>query len=188
MGEKRSQINIRLSPEQKDRWDEYVDQDGRYNTLAGLVRAAVESEIQSEDDGQQAAPGLQNDIGEIQAAVDEIRTDVAWLREQQQEDVDISDLAQDIYDELEVLPEPKDVEVPADVDDSQEHLHHQAALLVIQPEGSDEPASPQTASDIAERVGTSPGRVHDAIDYLEEQFLPVVGVEIDGELHYFKEE
>lgn len=76
--------------------------------------------------------------------------------------------------------------------DQDEYQRRMGAMTIVQPddaqEATDEGRSPQTARAIAERVDTSPKRVHDAIDHLQDQFLPVIEVELDGEVHYFKEE
>lgn len=122
------------------------------------------------------------DIQDLQDEVSEIRRDVAWLREQEQEEVDISDLAQDVYDELEPLPESGG-SVGGDVSPEK-----QAALTVITPDDTEDERYPQTAQALAERLDTKAKRVEDAIAHLEDQFLPVVAVELNGERHYFKED
>lgn len=43
------QVNIRLSDEQKDRWEEYVDESREYSTLSDLIRTSVEREISDVD-------------------------------------------------------------------------------------------------------------------------------------------
>lgn len=54
------------------------------------------------------------------------------------------------------------------------------AKASIDPEHT-EMKSPQTAAVIADRIGTSPQRIEDAIDYLVDQSLPVTTVEYEGE-------
>lgn len=90
---------------------------------------------------------------------------------------------------LEPLPEPPEpVEVPADVDmDYEEYQRLLQAQMVVDPEDANE-RRPQTAAAIADRLDTTPQRVEDAIDHLEDQFLPVVAIDYDGRRHYFKTE
>lgn len=45
----KKQINVRLSDEQKGRWEEYVDENREYSTLSDLIRTSVEREISDVD-------------------------------------------------------------------------------------------------------------------------------------------
>lgn len=184
------QINLRAGAEQKARWEAYVEEAGRYNSLSELIRASVEAEISDQGtEHPDLNPALGNDVREIHEDLDTVRKNVAWLRAQFQEDVDISDLAQAVFDELEPLPTvTRPIQVPDDVDmGADAYRQHLQIRSVVDPEHADNP-SPQTAAAIAERLDTSPQRVEDAIAHLEEQFLPVTVIEYDGERHYFREE
>lgn len=44
----RPQINLRVSNEQKSRWEQYVNESPEYDTLTDLIRISVEREIASE--------------------------------------------------------------------------------------------------------------------------------------------
>lgn len=188
MGEK-AQINFRVDASQKEEWEEFIDESGRFSSLSGLIRAAVEKEIsdgQAEEIAQN--PALSSDVNELKENIERIENDVRWLRRQQQDEVDISDLAQEVFDTLETLPDPPSSYLPEEVEDAQTFRRKEAARMVIQPANEDESPSPQTAKAIADQLDIEPGDVRDAIDHLQEQFLPVVGVKIDGQTHYFKEE
>lgn len=175
-----TRIHVRVSPGQKKKWKEYVQETDRYRSLADLVRMAVENEIEGEEPAEQTSPGLESDLDELQAAVESIKGDVSWLKEQQKEEIDMSNISQDVFDALEPLPQPQDG-VPDDMD-----AQLFAARMVIHPD--QETTKPQRVKDIAERVDASPSDVEDAISHLKEQYLPVVEVEIDGQQHFFKEE
>lgn len=194
MGEK-AQINLRVDEAQKEDWEEYIAEQGRFSSLSELIRASVEAEIsedQSSNDG--AAPGLANDLQTVKQDLERVRKDVQWLREQEQDAVDVSELAQEVFDALEPLPSPASpVDVPVGIDmDKQEYRRKRAAESVIQPADSEEAAesgaNPQTARALGERVNATPEQVRDAIEHLEDQFLPVVSVEVDGQTHYFTED
>jgi Arc/MetJ-type ribon-helix-helix transcriptional regulator len=185
------QINVQVDEKQKSDWEGFVEESGRYSSLSGLIRSAVEKEING-DDAQPSmeSPALSSDVQDLKDDVARIRKDVRWLREHEQDEVDISELAQQVFDELEELPLPSTpVEVPENADmDEQEFRRKQAASMVVTPEDENSSRNPQTVNAIAERVEPRQDRVKDAIDHLQDQFLPVVGVTVDGETHYFREE
>ena len=45
-----AQMNFRISDEQKERWEAFIEEDGRYNSVSELVRSSVESNIRQESD------------------------------------------------------------------------------------------------------------------------------------------
>lgn len=160
------QINLRAGTDQKARWEAYVEETGRFASLSELIRASVEAEIQSDDAAQAApTPALASDIQQLQEELSAVRKHVAWLREQEQTTVDISSLAQSVFDELEPLPdEDTPIQVPDDVAmDAEEYQRFRQAQAVIEPSNADEPA-PQTASALADRLDTTPQRIADAIE------------------------
>lgn len=186
-----AQINLRVDPEQKERWETYLEESNQFVTLSDLIRTSVEAHIQTEHtESRDPSPALASDIQTLHEEVTDVRQNVAWLREQFQEDVDIADLAQAVFDELEQLPDPPQaLQAPDDFDGSYDEFEHQArAQLIVDPADPTDDRRPQTAGAIAERVGTTPTRVQDAIDHLQDQFLPVVTVEYDGDIHHFREE
>jgi Arc/MetJ-type ribon-helix-helix transcriptional regulator len=44
-----SQVHIRLDEEQKERWQEAVDNDPRFSSLSDFIRYSVEEQIQSQE-------------------------------------------------------------------------------------------------------------------------------------------
>lgn len=185
MGEK-VQVNIRVDEGQKEKWERHVDNSGQFTTLTGLIRAGVEKEMKMNGEvSKPANPALTTDLQKLTEKLNSIEDDVAWLRKQQQDDVVISDLAQDVFDELKVLPKPLQ-EVSSDVDKQEA-----GAAILLTPDDLEALESDgipsETLNAIAKRVGLTPREVEDAIEHLQDQFLPVVEVEVDGESHYFKE-
>lgn len=174
MGDKK-QINLRVDSSQKEEWEEYIENSGRYSSLSGLIRASVEAEITGESDNEQASsPAQSQDIESMKQDLERVRKDVSWLRKQRQDAVDISDLAQEVFDNLKPLP---DVD-SRDVDASPQEL---AGVTGVQEYGS------QTVQALAKQLDTEPSRIEDALNYLEDQFMPVEEVTVEGERHYFKE-
>ena len=192
MGEK-DQIILRVDSSQKEAWDEFVEESGKYSSRSGLIRTAVEKEIHGEqqENDPSESPALSADVRDLKNDLERVRRDVRWLREQHQDEVDISDVAQAVRNELEALPKPvSEVSVPSDQDET-DYQRELASRLVITPDDVDEleehGMNDQTVEAIADRVGVSPDQVEDAIDHLLDQFLPIVSVEISGQTHYFME-
>lgn len=191
---KDAQIHIALDSEQKARWEEYVEESNTYDSVTNLIRQSVESQIgEGSQSSASPSPAIAADIQDLKDDVESIQNDVSWLRNQSQDDVNISDLAQEVFDELEPLPQPPaSLEIPNDVEDEETYRQQQAAHQVITPDSTSEADSdggnPQTAEAIASRLDSTTSRVRAAIDHLQNQFLPVEEVQLDGEIHYFRGE
>jgi hypothetical protein len=46
---KRTQINLRLEEDQKDRWEEHVEDNPRFNSLSDYIRYSVEEQIERDE-------------------------------------------------------------------------------------------------------------------------------------------
>lgn len=183
-----TQINLRVSEDQKKRWEDYLEEEGRFSTVSELIRASVEAEISHEQSKDSVgSPAISNDINQLKEDLRDLRGDVRWIRDQHQDAVDITDLAQDVYDSLETLPDPPSF-VPDEVENKKKFQQREAAQQIILPKNEADDPSPQTATAIADRLDVSQQDVRDAINHLQDQFLPVVEVEIDDRIHYFKDE
>lgn len=160
----KTQVNLQIDEGQKEDWEKYIEESGRYNSLSGLIRGAVEAEISGGDAAENAtSPAMENDLQTMMEDIERVRKDVRWLREQEQDAVDISDLAQDLFDELETLPEPESpIEIPSDVEDEETYREQVAASHAITPDAPGE-ENPQTASALADRLDTTEDRLLDAV-------------------------
>lgn len=186
------QIHVNVSQDQKERWEDYIEDTSEHRSLSALIRRSVEREINSDQPEAKPSPAMETEIQSLLDDVDRIRKDVQWLRTQEQDEVDISGLAQEVFDHLETLPEPQEPpSVPSDVDDREAYLNRQAASMAILPEDAEEAESEgqtnYTASALADEFDTSEERIEDAITHLQDEFLPVVAVGFQGDTHYFKE-
>lgn len=184
-GVEKTLVNFRIGVKQKEAWEEYIEETGAYTTLTQLILNSVQAEINgSHQPGTGESPALSNDIAQLRDDLQRVKKDVRWLRNQEQDEVDISDVAQDVFDELVVLPQRQGTKAPDEpVDDDLA-----AAQLVVKPDGPDDNPNPQTKDTISDRLGITEDEFEEAIEHLQDQFLPVVEVELDGEIHYFKEE
>lgn len=62
MGEK-AQINLRVDPAQKARWEEDVEESEQFVTVSGLIRPSVEAQLHNEQPSQQEpTPPLASDM------------------------------------------------------------------------------------------------------------------------------
>lgn len=169
-------VNFRLSVSQKERWENWIEDSRQFTTLTGLIRTSVEQHIKEDSaGGSSESPAIASDIKELQDDLERVRKDVRWLREQGQDDVDISDTAQEVFTELERVP------------DGGGTTAHRAAGKLGPDDGESEENS-QTVEAIAEQIGLSEDVVEDAIEHLQDQFLPIVEIERGGQTHYFREE
>lgn len=183
------QINFRLHAAQKADWEQFVEESDRYKTLTGLIRTAVSKEMAADEpDPSGESPAVSNDLHEIKSELERVRKDVRWLREQKQDVTDISDLATEVFESLRELPESPADEIPDEVDNPQAFKQREAAKQVIRPSGAEDDRSLHTAEAIADRLDANPGDVRDALEHLQDQFLPVVEVELNGRMHYFTED
>ena len=190
---KDGQIHIAVDQTQKERWKEYVENSGEHESLTDLIRTSVERHISRDDDPvTDPSPAFSEDIQSLKDSVDRIRKDVSWLRARGQDSEDISGLSQEVFDELEQLPRPTaPLEIPPEVDDEDEYRREQAAIHLIAPENTEmaetEGSTKYTVGALADRLDVTKDRIEDAIEHLQDQFLPVVEVDYQGETHYFKE-
>lgn len=169
------QINFRIHAAQKQDWDDFVEESDRFRTLSSLIRTAVSKEMSDDDAAASAeSPAVSNDLNEIKSDLERVRNDVRWLREQKQDATDISDLANEVFESLRELPDSPVSAIPDEVDDPKTFKQREAAQQVIRPNSEDDTHSPQTARAIADRLDAKPSDVRDAIDHLQDQFLPVV--------------
>ena len=171
------QINLRVDATQKKEWEEFLEESGRYSSISGLIRAAVETEItETEEDDITESPATTDDLLKLEDHLERIRKDVRWLRRQEEDDLDISDVAQDLLDVLKPLPD-----VTPAPDAKVEH-EEWAARTGIQKYG------PQTTQALADRLEINEQEAQDAVEHLQDQFLPILEVEVDNQRHYFMEE
>jgi len=169
--ERKPLVNLRVNQEQKEKWENYVDESDLYSSLSDLIRKAVEKEITRDSEETPIGGGMveevQTELIAISEDIEQMQKDVSWLRSREEHDVE--ELAHEIF----------------------------ATLPAVRADGSDESAkqmgtiagsNPHTIGALSEQFNTTPARVEEAIDFLKEQDLPIVRFDIDGETHWFKEE
>lgn len=71
----RAQIHIALSPEQKERWQGYADENPEYSSLSHLIRRSVIAEIEGRNDPEPSGSG-----GASEEAIRELHDEIRGLR------------------------------------------------------------------------------------------------------------
>lgn len=190
----RTLINLRVSVDKKQEWETYLEETGAYPSVSQLIRKSVQKEINSDHESTPQSPALESDIAELKDEMREVKSDLKTLVSDHYESKGIQDLANQVRDEIEPLPKPTGpVEVPENVEmDKGTYRRRVAAETIIIPDDAEqndeEGVNKQTAKAIANRINASPQEVEKAIQQLQDDFLPVVEVEINGETHYFMEQ
>lgn len=169
--DRRPLVNLRVILRQKARWDRYAKESNMYSSLSDLIRKSVEKEI-AQDTEESATDGelvgeLQTELNSLSEDIEQLQRDVSWLRSREEHDVE--EFAHTLFSNLESVP----------TDDPETFSAKIGFTAGIEP---------QTTKALADRLDTTPRRVEEAIDFLREQHMPLIKLEIDGETHWFKEE
>lgn len=182
-------VNFRLDSEQKQAWEGYVEESDEHINMSGLIRTAVSKEMNQDLSGQAVeSPALSSDVEEIKEGIESLKSEVQWLTKQQRSDEVTADVAEQLNADLKELPPSPVSEVPAEVDDETAFRQREAAYQIIQPQSEDDEKTPQTAQAFASKYGVNENDIRDAIEELKNDFIPIVEVEIDGTIHYFRRE
>lgn len=79
----RPQVNLRVSEEQKGRWEDYIEESPEYDTLTDLIRVSVEREIAGEGRSRRTNSGgssTDERIGELVQSVEKMTHSFQKLR------------------------------------------------------------------------------------------------------------
>jgi len=71
------QIHIKVTPERKEKWESYVDENLEFDNLSQLIRLSVQAEIDEERDGLEVdTENIENQLDEIRGEIEDIETTV----------------------------------------------------------------------------------------------------------------
>lgn len=155
-------VNTQINREQKKKWEEFTQNHPEVQSVSGLIRMSVERFMAREKGDSKS-----ENIEEIEARLDQLQSDIDWLRNKQEESLE--SLARDLYNVLVPLP-----------NDDPEERDHKAIHTVAFDD------NPQTSLALAEQLGTSPKQVNNAIEYLRSHNFPIEQYEMEDNLHFFK--
>ncbi|WP_165874949.1 hypothetical protein [Natrarchaeobius oligotrophus] len=92
----RKQVVVRVSPSQRDDWDEYADELG-FSSRGEMIRRSVEFfHSKQTDDSDQSSEDLESRLVDMQDDLESLRLDVQDVRREQIGKTDIDDVADEL--------------------------------------------------------------------------------------------
>lgn len=167
-------VNLGVEPEQKDRWEAYLEETSDLWHMSQLVRRAVENEVSGRSAQETEPAGLQDDLDEITDAIETVAQKVEHLDQRLvtieqavSDDVDIRDLANRVFT---VLPAAEEIEAAgASTDEAGESADPCGTLCAI-----------------ADAVGEPEQHVRQALQKLQQETAQVQTTELEGHTGYYK--
>ena len=197
MSSDRTQINITVNPERKERWEEYVNENNEASSLSHLIRLSVEREInRDESDGQAGEvdlSGIDERFDGLESRLDDLSVEIRQLVEQEEME-NVEELAGDVYEEL---PRVDDEEVWKErlqsgnirqliVDDDAT----EDDLMKMYEGGEDKYEAVWenyvTMADLADKLDVSEYRARRAVDRVEESFARVKTQDYEGDTYVYE--
>lgn len=140
MPDDRTQVNVRLSEEQHERWKDYVEDSEEYRHLSELIRHSVQKEIEDTDSDDTAAQTAMTDgnVGEVIDALerlsgrfDNLEATVESAAEEIRSEGNVPDAV--LTAVFEELPEsPIKAKTPAEIADAADVSEREASLALAQ--------------------------------------------------------
>jgi len=177
MSEK-SRFNMVVPEKQKERWEQYVEENPDVTSLSQLVRQAVEAEIAqsntshvaggSDEVARERLSELLGDTKKIRSGIENIEDRLYHVEQEVRDNPEISELAADLF---EILPSRDQIED-----------YHKGG----QPGKNELGAG--TMSEFADRLGKDESRVERALEKLQNEIALVYTTnEFGDETRYYKE-
>lgn len=184
MPEDYAQINFRINPERKEKWEDYVEESPEYRYVSQLIRLAVKQEIDGDNQSSpsNAVPdGIDDQLDDIQEQLEEVVTrnirieeDVGGIRREVTKDPELTELANSVF------------EVLADSKSAVEGYAEQGVGYNFQPGQIPEGPKPATVGEIATVLNERELRVDEALKKLQQDTYLVASIEENGEEYYYK--
>lgn len=108
MSEKSERINLVVSPQKKEKWDEYADEHNEYSSTSDLIRTSVAREMA----GQSTADGLETDelelkiakvvdgVDELNARLENVENRLRSIENEATRDPDVDRLTGEVFNAL----------------------------------------------------------------------------------------
>jgi hypothetical protein len=182
----KAQINIRVNPETKGRWTDAIEDNPEYDSLAHLIRSAVEHEIagQTPDVTSVNAPSdwNQEQVGtlldrsqEVIRRLSSMDKDIQAIRREVTTDEELTDLMGEVYS---LLPE-------GEPEGSKNDRLAEVVGADTPPTATDLSRAHGKVGDMADALDTTEHRVEQAIAQLREDMPGMIRSAGDG--RYYKE-
>lgn len=176
-------VTLRVSPDQKEKWEEYVKEHPEAGNLSHLIRLSVHKEMGSQPDSDDAqVPRKDERIGELIESVNQIQDTLNSMQTRMSTLEHDADILQDFDVRkavLAVLPTPPKSAYVPDEEGKGSHVYADADFeeWAVTPDG------------IAQQLGADETDVSDALDRLQE-LTNIVGRGTDGSggVYYWRRE
>ena len=180
--DRNEQVNIVVTEAQKEKWKDYLDQNGaEFQSLSHLIRLSVEKEVSDDEQNtQQQAPSQDNSevldaISRVDERLQDFETRLTSIETEVRNDPDVRDLANRLF----------------------EHLPTKDELLTYEQEITEAGAQPPDdvvsrcksgrIDDFATHVEEPNHRVRKGLERLQRDTHQVHTLDRDGETRYYKE-
>lgn len=176
----KKQINITLPEEQKQRWEEYLEDSPQHKSMAQFIRFSVERQVGSGGQSPTTGGVDEEQMGEIADRTRKIQSNINQLQEQldtvaqslENPPEEIIELAGEV---LSVLPTEPEL-----LKEQQSAFGEETPIVV---DGTVQTGRPD---DIAEHLDSDTYRVRLALEQLMEDTALVRSQIVDGEERYYK--
>jgi len=173
----KKRVNLTVSPETKDEWENAVETSTEYGSLSGLIRQSVAHELNESQVAAHAPQGRETQQTEAQTEALDAVTDTLN---------NIETTLSDLDDRLTNVE--KEVTATAQADLKQQVFDALPEYKTGSDISADETQEGKSADDIAEELGTDRSRVYSVIMQLQEQTGAVKQVlNVDGQQFFARE-
>jgi hypothetical protein len=182
-GYDKKQVNFWVDPDQKDRWQAYLDEESEFQHLSQLARQAIEREIQQSDDTNGSAEPseafdayfdeIRGSINQLEQVMQEVEKRLSGLEREVRDDPQVRQLANEVF---EILPSKDDIKE-----------YQNIAKHGTPPEHVAPRAQAGTIDGIADSLEAETHEVRAALDRLQQDTHQVHTVDWDDKTRYYKE-
>ena len=179
----RTQVNAYIPPSQKQKWDEWLEDQDKHPSMSQLIRFSVERVIATDGKGGVGQGSVPDELAEKVGEIHE------WTHRMEKRMDDVDERLQSV--ESNVREAPADVqELAGDVfaalptEDEATWRYDTEGM----PGDGDDYQGPDTGRvrDVADHLDAKPYEVRRAIDHLQESSSLVESVVADGEERYYR--
>lgn len=197
----KTQVNIQVTEDRKDRWEKAVDESPESGTLSGFIRGAVEARIEGQTNEQNGTTDNSEALNEILEATQDTKSTVSKLEGRVSTvenlvrgDPEAEDMADRIFG---VLPTREDLS-PLEIERRSGETVVMTGSITDWPDEPNEVPAGELPDDrlarsghllgLAEALGESPYDTEQGMEELTAESYVVGTTERNGETLYYREE
>lgn len=194
-----ARVNVSVEDEQKNRWEEHVEDSPEYTTLSQLVRSAIEAEIADEAGSQPLeSPGMNEDFleqfGELKSEIRDVKDRLGRVEENVKENPELEKLASEVFD---ILPTKDDFtpETTVRFAPGEGLLYAPVGKSAMTGEQNQVPAEKVSGNELsrtgqieafAHILGESSHKIQEAVEKLSGDTAMVRSETVDGQIRYYR--